>query len=361
MEKEHGMSKATFTATVRAFASLTNPLQTRLDIVLTDFQPNGNKQCIPFSEAENILESAKDQPLKMNFKDGKENGHDYSYPIGTLSDVYLDGDVIRAKAKVWKTEYAEEDDYLRKATAEGKTLQTSWEIYYSDSEEKDGIQYLRGCKFAATVIVENPAYGGRTPILSIAERIEEREKVEQLERGKAQVVEELEQMKSTLDQVYQWLGSLYMKICEAEEHLPEMMSPEMVGTMLQKMNERLDQMKMEYSELKSKYDTLETAKAELETKLSTIESEKLEAAKAEKLQTRKEKVQSLGVDEDEIDIAFIEDMTDDDFVKYEKSLHAAYKKAKSSTGDSFIPEPIGDSNITISDLAKKLNEREKSK
>ena len=96
------MSIATFNASIRAFASIINPLQTRLDIVLTDFQPNGNKQCIPLDESENIIKSALYQPIKMNFTNGKESGHDLSYPIGTLTDVYLDGDVIRAKSILWR-------------------------------------------------------------------------------------------------------------------------------------------------------------------------------------------------------------------------------------------------------------------
>lgn len=352
--------KATFNATVRAYASLTNPLQTQLDIVLTDFQPNGNNQCIPIEEANNLVESALNQPLKMNFVNGKEAGHDQSYCVGTLKHVYLDGDVIRAKAVLWKTEFHEEDQYLKQASAEGKTLQTSWEIFYKQSEEKDGIQYLRDTAFGATVIVENPAYGGRTPILSIAEQKEEnRLKVEKAEREKAlaQTMEELEKLRSELNTFYDWITDLYSKTYQIEEAEKQIKEPAVMSDRMNKVSNRIVEMLAEYAELKQKLETVEASKAELEKQIVEVTKEKEETAKAEKLKTRTEKLELLGVED--IDPDFISAMKDEDFDKHYNLILTVAKKAKSSTEKIFIPEPKGSSDLSDADLIKALNERNK--
>ena len=346
------MAIASFNASIRAFASILNPLQTRLDIVLTDFHPNKNNQCIALSEAENIINSAKNQPIKINFTDGKESGHNNSYPIGTLTDVYLDGDVIRAKSVLWKTEFPEEDQYLRKATAEGKTLQTSWEVYYKESETVDEVEFLRDCQFAATVIVSNPAYDGRTPILSIAElaAIEEKEKREKAE------LDELEKLRNDLMSFYDWITVLYEKTYEIEE--AERNSDKDPGKMVERMSKvsdrimewsnRLETAKSEIESLTTKVTELETSKAELETQ---IEAEK-------KSRAEQERVNKVKVYLEEPDTAFIVSLSEEGFTSYLSSLEkASSKKAKSERNEpGFIPEPYGSDRITIQDIAKAIKE-----
>lgn len=49
-----------------------NPFQTELEFVSTDFEPNKNKQAIPKSEAENIINSARNMPNKVNLRKTKK-------------------------------------------------------------------------------------------------------------------------------------------------------------------------------------------------------------------------------------------------------------------------------------------------
>lgn len=162
----------------------THPLQTRISFVLTDFQPNVNKQAVPKSEAENIISTAIGMPVKINFNGISEGGHSRAVPVGPITDAKLekieDREVILANAILWKHEYEEIDDYLKSSTAENKRVGTSWELYYKESEDIDGIEWLKGIVMAGTAIVKDPAYGNRTPILAIAETSME-EKIKMLE------------------------------------------------------------------------------------------------------------------------------------------------------------------------------------
>jgi hypothetical protein len=150
-----------------------HPLQTKISFVLTDFQPNINKQAVPKSEADNIIATAIGMPVKINFNGLSEGGHTRAVPVGPITSAKLDTiedrDVILADAILWKHEYEEIDDYLKSSTAENKRVGTSWELYYKESEDVDGIEWLHGIVMAGTAIVKDPAYGDRTPILAIAE------------------------------------------------------------------------------------------------------------------------------------------------------------------------------------------------
>ena len=161
-----------------------HPLQTRISFVLTDFQPNVNKQAVPRSEAENVIATAKGMPVKINFNGISEGGHSRAVPVGPITDARLetieDREVILADAILWRNEYEEIDEYLKSSTAENKRVGTSWELYYKESEDIDGIEWLRGIVMAGTAIVKDPAYGNRTPILAIAETTME-EKLKELE------------------------------------------------------------------------------------------------------------------------------------------------------------------------------------
>lgn len=165
------MNNAQFIGNIRAYASKNNPLQTIIEFVLTDFQPNHNNQCIPQSEAHNIVTSALHMPIKVYFRNDKIKGHAFSVPIGTLAEVWQQDDVIMARSIIWKNEYPDIDEYLRKATSEGKMIGTSWEILYDHAETENKITNLYGCLVQATTIVDDPAYGERTRILSIAESL----------------------------------------------------------------------------------------------------------------------------------------------------------------------------------------------
>jgi hypothetical protein len=85
----------------------------------------------------------------------------------------------------------------KKATAEGKMIGTSWEIFYDRSEQQDEITDLYGCIVQATTIVNNPAYGDRTKILSIAETLKEN------------YMEELETIRVALSNLLSVIDTLY--------------------------------------------------------------------------------------------------------------------------------------------------------
>jgi len=154
-----------------------NPLQTRVSLIFTDFEPNINKQAIPFSEKENIVRSALNMPLKIMFDGEQYHRHAGAIPIGPIVSVYEDTHegrtVVKGEAVIWDEEYKEVSDHLKNLFDQG--VGTSWEIYYSTSTlDESGVEWLHDCIVASTCIVDTPAYGPeRTRILAIAEQIEQ--------------------------------------------------------------------------------------------------------------------------------------------------------------------------------------------
>ena len=108
---------------IRAIADSSHPLQTRLSPILTDFEPNRNKQGVPLAEAENILRTALHTPLKINFDGAEYHGHKGAIPIGPIINVYRGEDngrdVIYAEAVIWNDIYEDIADHLKVAFAEG--------------------------------------------------------------------------------------------------------------------------------------------------------------------------------------------------------------------------------------------------
>ena len=164
------MKKTIFDGTVTAFAEETHPLQTRLSFVFTDFQPNKNNQGVKESEAENIVSTGTHMPVKVNFSNDTTRGHFGAIPIGPMTGFTKQDDKIVAEAVVWNNEFPEIVDYMKQAMSEEKDVRFSWELFYRDSEkDSDGVEWLNDIIVGAATIVANPAYGSRTPLLSIAE------------------------------------------------------------------------------------------------------------------------------------------------------------------------------------------------
>ena len=154
-----------------------NPLQSRVTIILTDFEPNLNNQGIPQTEKYNIMQSALNMPLKINF-DGEEfYGHSGAIPLGPIvkvwEDEYNGREVIKGEAVIWTEHYKEVADHIKALFDIG--VGTSWEIYYANSTVDDnGVEWLNDCVFAGTCVVDTPAYGPeRTRILAIAQKLGE--------------------------------------------------------------------------------------------------------------------------------------------------------------------------------------------
>lgn len=190
-----------------------NPFIKEIEVVLTDFEPNNNGEGIPKSEIENIIRTSKHTPIKIAASTSSYGGHTGAHPVGSIVEAYADThegrDVIKARAFIWKDEYPAIYDLLKSQASEGKFIGTSWEIYYSSADEVEGVRWLKDVVFAGTCIVDNPAYGARTPMLSVAEQ-KEKEQMEELQR-------EIEQLKAALTSKEAVENELRTKVQEYEE------------------------------------------------------------------------------------------------------------------------------------------------
>jgi hypothetical protein len=149
---------------------LQNPAVSWAKFVLTDDQPNKNKQRIPQEEFDNLIKTGIHMPIKMA-KGNINNGHDGSEPLGVITHLKRTGNKILALAALWQRERSEDVEYLKTLSKDKKPINISWEILYEDSkssEEFEGVQDLLSTSLKAATVVGMPAYGGRTPILAIA-------------------------------------------------------------------------------------------------------------------------------------------------------------------------------------------------
>lgn len=316
--KEDEVKLATFEGTLKAFASQTNPFQTHLELVLTDFAPNKNKQAVPKSEAESIIATAKNRPFKINFAGSKINGHLGAIPVGSLIDVYQDGEQIKAKAILWNDEFPEVDEYFRAETAKGNAIKTSWEIYHSGAELNDGVEYLRNCVFGATCAVENPAYGNRTPVLSIAET-------------------ELQSLVNSLtENLYTVINALY-ELSENEKRVSVF-----DGSVEAEISAALDLLRAYLS------NKVQTLSEDLEKKEAELAAEKL-------WNTRSETLTELGIAKVEDRKDLILSLSEEAFSMYVTDLKSATKTV------TLVPEPMSTDDYSISDIAQAIVKEVKGK
>ena len=336
---------AEFHGSIRATASAENPLQTVLEFTLTDFQPNINKQQIPRSEAENIIRSALNMPIKIKFQDGKQQGHAGAYPIGTLSGVWLEQDCIMARAIVWRDEASAEDNHLRSLFDSGESIGTSWEIYYTDAEDQDGISVLQDCLFAATCIVEKPAYAERTRIKSLSE-------MDTMEESENTPNPDMVAMNAILDKfssLYDVIWDIYCDVCEAQEAEKEAATIEDAAAMIEMLKN-----------IQAKYSSASTALATAQETLTKIELEKAQAELDAKITARKQSLAQVGIDYTALE-TFFNELSDTQFESYLASVKTL-KPATAETSTIAIPEPItGNKNPSIKDIADAIKELKKVK
>jgi hypothetical protein len=154
--------------------AISNPFLKEIFLILTDFEPNANGEGIPRSEAENIIKTSRLAPIKIAADAKSYGGHAGAHPIGAIIESFMDThngkDVIKSRAFIWKDEYPAIYDLVKSQASEGNFIGTSWEVYYTHAEEEQGVRWLQGVTFAGTCIVDTPAYGDRTPLLSVAEK-----------------------------------------------------------------------------------------------------------------------------------------------------------------------------------------------
>jgi hypothetical protein len=146
-----------------------NPNVSWMKLVLTDDDYNANKQRIPREEFANVIKTGAFMPLKMAFGE-IEDGHEDSYPLGSIAHLKTNGNVIEALVALWKQERPEDIEHLKELHASGKPIDVSWEITYTDSEESKEGETLRGVAMNATTIVGDPAYQGRTTVTALSSK-----------------------------------------------------------------------------------------------------------------------------------------------------------------------------------------------
>lgn len=338
---------------IRAVADQTHPLQTKLSLIITDFEPNGNKQGVPPSEAENILRTAIASPLKINFNGYDYAGHKDAVPIGPITSAFAakdnGRDVIAGEAVIWNDIYEDVADHLKVAFAEG--IGTSWEIYFKDSEQDDnGVQWLKGCVFAGTCVVDTPAYGpNRTRVLAIAEKLDERAEIveknhmAELEQQTqaASTTQDTEELRMDISQVLDVLGNMYNGLytmldetydLEAQLTTNDMPSlAEQLGKLVASITKRFDTLKQQAT-------TAEQALSEFKADIERANAEK---AAAEKLDARKTALAEVGIELSAEREKFFVDMADELFTQYVDDLKAVKgSNAKAEVKKPIIPEPI---------------------
>lgn len=363
--------KGTMRGFIRAVADQVHPLQTRLSLILTDFEPNGNMQGVPLAERDNIIATAKHQPLKINFTGDGYTGHTGAIPIGPITNAYagVDNgrDVILGDAIIWNEVYNDIAEHLKVAFSEG--VGTSWEIYFEGAEtDTNGVSWLHGCVFAGTCVVEVPAYGpNRTRVLAIAEALEAREDtlievennmaVEQKVESAADTTnmdETRTQLLETQDLLFKlWEGvdTLFNKTFEIEAASVE----KDIGAIAAQFAEKI-------GKIAEKLDKLSVASAQAEqlaSELEVLKTERDNLAKAERITVRKAKLAEAGIEispedtarldrymsmEDELFIALVEDI---------KIVNAKRSTAEQKT--VVIPEPNGNgTDLTTEELVQAL-------
>ena len=203
-----------------AFASITlNPTLRWLKFILTDDQPNENKQRIPQDEFDNLIKSGVNMPIKMASGDIKD-GHDESFAIGVITNLKKVANKIEGLAALWSKERPEDIDIIINEFEAGTPPQISWEVPYTEEVKgEDGISVLKGIILRAATLVRSPAYSGRTPILAVAAKTNKPTETDSIKNNKLtkqedSSMDELELIKSQLSEAKE-------KIAELEGQLKE--------------------------------------------------------------------------------------------------------------------------------------------
>jgi len=354
---------------IRAVADQTHPLQTRLSLILTDFEPNRNKQAIPRAEADALIRTAVNSPLKINFDGVEIYGHKGAKPIGTIISPLMGMDngreVIFAEAIVWNDINPEVDEHIKVAFAEG--IGTSWEIYYDTEKaviDDNGIEWLSGCVFAGTCIVDTPAYGpNRTRLLAIAEELYKREelmenelmsKVEETTNDK-KVVETpavaADTLTSDISDAMNMFSKLYEGLwgmLEEADQLERELATTDITTVAEQFTKALSSIQKRFDALKEKAAKAELTEAELTELKDGIAKAEADKAEAEKIETRKTALAELGVEFDAKKTFYLV-MTDDMFTQYVEDLKVVKgNKVVAEVKKPIIPEPTNGGTLTIS-------------
>jgi len=175
-----------------AFASVAKNRQYNyMKFVLTDDEPNANKQRVPVSEFPNLIQSGAFAPIKK-YPNDLPDGHEGSTPLGVITHLKQYNNQIIGMAALWARERPEDVNFIKEAFAEKKPINISWEIGYMDSkvDEETGVEDLLDTSLQAAVLVGLPAYQGRTPVYAFSS----------INKPEDNTLDELEKLKSELEE-----------------------------------------------------------------------------------------------------------------------------------------------------------------
>jgi hypothetical protein len=146
-----------------------NPLLTWAKFVFTDDEPNANKQGVGQDEFPNLIKSMSYMPIKVNYDpEFGLGGHSDAYVFGVIKAGQQQGNKVIAVGALFNDEYPDIIEFFKQEIAGGGKVDFSWEIRYKDSEQKDGVEWLKGVTTKAVTAVKHPAYEGRTSLISIS-------------------------------------------------------------------------------------------------------------------------------------------------------------------------------------------------
>ncbi|MCJ7720857.1 hypothetical protein MUO98_00405, partial [Candidatus Bathyarchaeota archaeon] len=153
-------------------SAIISPSVAWAQFILTDDQPNGNRQRVPLVEFDNIIETGLHMPIKMAEGQVSE-GHDDTKPIGTISFLKKElteaGNRIVALAALWSKERPDDVELLKELMDTEDGVNVSWELSFGDVEAGEGGSIdFRDVALNAVTIVARPAYQGRTRFLALA-------------------------------------------------------------------------------------------------------------------------------------------------------------------------------------------------
>jgi hypothetical protein len=220
-----------------------NPNVAWMKLCLADDGKNANNQRVPREEFANVLRTGLFMPIKMAYGEISE-GHDNTFPLGVMTHLKTEGNSIQALAALWDKERHEDVEFLRKRYSEGKSIDISWELTYTDEDVEDGgVTALKNVSMNAATIVGMPAYQGRTPALALSSA-EEGDSMDTIEKSEHErlLTEQKEQFET--------------QIAELQTNLSTVQA-------------ELDALKPQYDELSAYKQTIEEAKAK-EEKLTSI-------------------------------------------------------------------------------------------
>ena len=354
---------------IRAVADQAHPLHTKLSLILTDFAPNRNKQAVPKTEAENILRTAVNSPLKINFDGVDIFGHKGAKPIGTIISPIMGTDnnteVIFAEAVVWNDINPEVDEYIKVAFAEG--IGTSWEIYYDAEKatiDDSGVEWLSGCVFAGTCIVETPAYGpNRTRLLAIAEILNDRvdstmENVNmpQVDNTSTVAADTLtSDISGAMDMLSKLYEGLWTMVDEADQLERELATTD-ITSVAEQFTKAISNIQKRFEALKDKAASAELVENELKTLKDGIAKAEADKAEAEKIEARKISLAEIGIELTDERKQFYLSMENEMFAQYVEDLKSVKGNKAKAEVKPIIPEPTNNNGkVTITaDSIKEL-------